>query len=51
MQDGCNVYMDSYMTSKGIMFHGQLDYSQRPPLGGRPNTKSGDHGTPDARNH
>jgi hypothetical protein len=26
-----------------IMFHGHLDYSQKPPLGGRPNTKPGDH--------
>ena len=28
-----------------IMFHGHLDYFQKPPLGGRPNTKPGDHGT------
>ena len=33
------------------MFHGQLDYFQKPPLGSRPNTKPGDHGTPHARNH
>ena len=26
-----------------IMFHGHLDYFQEPPLGGRLNTKSGDH--------
>ena len=31
---------------KWIMFHGHLDYSQKPSLGGRPNTKPGDHGTP-----
>ena len=34
-----------------IMFHGHLDYFQKPPLGGRPNTKPGDHGTPNAHNH
>ena len=35
-----------------IMFHGHLDCFQKPPLGGRPNTKPlGDHGTPNARNH
>ena len=28
-----------------IMFHRHLDYFQKPPLGGRPNTKPGDHGT------
>ena len=33
-----------------IMFHGYLDYFQKPPLGGRPNTKPGDHGTPNAHN-
>ena len=26
-----------------IMFHGHLDFIQKPPLGGRPNTKPGDH--------
>ena len=34
-----------------IMFHGHLDYSQNPPLGGWPNTKPGDHGTRNAHNH
>ena len=33
-----------------IMFHGHLDYIQEPPLGGRPNTKPGDYGTPNAHN-
>ena len=28
------------------MFRGHLDYSQKPPIGGKPNTKPGDHGTP-----
>ena len=32
------------------MFHGHLDYFQKPPLGGRPNTKPGDHGTPNTHN-
>ena len=32
------------------MFHGHLDYSQKSPLGGRPNNKPGDHGTLNARN-
>ena len=32
------------------MFHGHLDCFQKPPLGGRPNTKPGDHGTPNAHN-
>ena len=34
-----------------IMFHGHLNYSQKSPLGGRPNTKLGDHGTPNAHNN
>jgi len=38
MQDGCKVYMDSYMASNGFVFHGHLDYFQKSPLGGRPNT-------------
>ena len=29
-----------------IMFHDHLDYFQKPPLGGRPNTTPWDHGTP-----
>ena len=32
------------------MFHDHLDYFQKPPLGGRPNTKPGDHGTPNTHN-
>jgi hypothetical protein len=35
---------------KWIVFHGHLDYFQKPSLGGRPNTKPGDHGTPNAHN-
>ena len=50
MQDGCKVYMDSYMALNGSCVHGHLDYFQKSPLEGRPNTKLGDHGTPNARN-
>ena len=32
------------------MFHGHLVYFQKPTLGGRPNTKPGDHGTLKAHN-
>jgi hypothetical protein len=37
--------------TKWIMFHGNLDCLPRPPFGGRPNTKPGDHGTPNAHNY
>ena len=33
---------------KRIMFHGHLEYFQKPFLGGMPNTKPGDHGTSNA---
>ena len=33
-----------------IMSHGHLDYLQKPPLEGRPNTKPGDHGIPNSLN-
>ena len=32
------------------MFHGHVDYFQKPPLGGRPSSKLGDHGTLNAHN-
>ena len=51
MQGGCKVNMESSMALNGITFHGHLDYCQKPPLGGRPNTNPGDHGTPNAHNH
>jgi hypothetical protein len=35
---------------KWIMFHGHLDYIQKPPLGGRPYTKPGDHDYLNAHN-
>ena len=50
MQDGYKVYMDSYMVSKGSCVHGYLDYYQKSSLRSRPNTKPGDHGTPDTPN-
>jgi hypothetical protein len=37
MQDGCKVYMDSYMASNGVMFRGRLDYFQKPRDRGIPN--------------
>ena len=52
MQDGCKVFLHGIMHGiEGIMFHGHLDYFQKPPPGGRPYTKPGDHGTPDVHNH
>ena len=33
MQDGCKVYMDSYMASNGSCVHGHLDSFQKPSLG------------------
>ena len=51
MQDGCKVYMDSYMASNGSCFKVTWIILKKPPFGGRPNTKPGDHGTPNAHNH
>ena len=53
-QDGCKVYLGSYMAimaSNGTRFMVTWTYFQKAPLGGRPNTKPGDHGTPNAHNH
>ena len=50
MQDGCKVYMGSYMASNGWCFMVTWNVFQRPPLGGRPSTKPGDDGTPNAHN-
>ena len=54
MQDGCKVYMDSYIVkSQGIewiMFHGHFGLISKLPLGGKPNTKPRDHGTLNAHN-
>ena len=35
---------------KCIMFHGHFDYFQKAPHGSRPNTRPGDHGTPNPYN-
>ena len=51
MQDGRKVLHGYLHGIEWIMFHGHSDYSQLPPLGGRPNTKPRDHGTPNAHNH
>ena len=32
------------------MFYDHLDYFRKPSLGGRPNTKPGEHGAPNAHN-
>ena len=50
MQDGCKVCMDSYTTSNGACFMVTWSIFTNPPLGGRPTTKAGDHGTPNAHN-
>ncbi len=50
MQDGCKVYMDFYMASNGLCFMVTWIISQKPPLASKPNTKPGDHGTPNAHN-
>ena len=34
----------------GHIFRGRLDHCQKPPHGGRLNSKPGDHGTPNAQN-
>jgi hypothetical protein len=51
MQDGCTSLQGFLHGIEWIMFHGHLDYFQKPPFGGRPNTKPGDHRTPNAHNH
>ena len=50
MHDGCKVYMNSHMASNGSCFHAHLDYFQKPSLGGRSNTKPGDHDTLNGHN-
>ena len=43
--------MDFYVTLNGSCFMVTWTiYFQKSPLGGRTNTKSGDHGTPNAHN-
>ena len=58
LRDQRSIWMqDRYKTLHGvlqgivwIMFHSQLEYFQKPPLGSRLNTKPGDHDTPNADN-
>ena len=50
MQDGCKVLHGFLHGIEWIVFHGHWDCLQKPPLGGRPNTKIEDHGTPNAHN-
>ena len=51
MQDGCKVYMDSYMASNGSCFMVTWTISKELPLVGRSNTKSGDHSHLSVQNH
>ena len=47
-----NILLQGFLHGiKWIMFHGHLDYFPKSPLGGRPNTKLGDHGTPNAHDY
>ena len=47
----CNLDGKSLHGIEWNMVYGRLDYSQNPLLGGRPSTKSRDHGTLNAHNH
>ena len=48
--DGCEVLHGFLHGIEWIMFHGHLDCFQKSPLGGKSNTKLGDHGTLNAHN-
>ena len=50
MQDGCKSLHGFLHGIEWIIFHDHLDCFQKPPLGGGPNTKSGDHGIFNAHN-
>ena len=45
MQEGCKIYMHAYMASNGSCFMITRAISRNHLLEGRPNIKSGDHGT------
>jgi hypothetical protein len=45
MQDGCTSLHGFMHGIEWIMFHGHFGYFRKPPLGGKPNMKPGDHGT------
>ena len=52
MQDGWNMYTDSYMASNGSCFMVTWTILKNHFLEGRPHTKPlGDHATPNAHNH
>jgi hypothetical protein len=51
MQDGCQSLHGFLHGIEWIMFYDYLDYFQEWPLGGRPYTKPGDHGTPNPHDH
>ena len=44
MHDGCKSLHGFVHGIERVMFHGHLDYFLKSPLGGRPDTKLGDHG-------
>ena len=50
IQDGCTIYMDSYMTSNESCFMVTWTIFNNHLLEASPNTKPGDHGTPKAHN-
>jgi hypothetical protein len=51
MRDGCNSLYGFLRGIEWIMLHGFLDCFQKPPLGGTPDTKQGDHYTPNIHKH
>ena len=51
LEYGCQVYLKSYMASNGSCVHGRFGYYHKLPLGGRPNTQSGDYGTSKSHDH
>ena len=50
MQDGCKVYVDSYVALNGSCFMVIWTIFKNVLFRGRPNTKLGDHGTPNVQN-
>ena len=51
MQDGCKVYMDSYMASNKSCFMVSLGLYSNHPLVVGLTQKTGDHGIPNSHNH
>ena len=50
IRDGCKFYVDFYMASTGSCCMVTWTIFTKPPLGGRPNTTTGDHGPLNAHN-